>query len=243
MAFTIDHVTKIISIPKADLTLESGTIYSMDSDAFRLALKDWEDSEAGMPMPDTHRHNTEVTVSGTTYVRTIEIINGYSLEFEDGQYTVIIQGSNNNFHDVLNGILQQNQVQIIPSNSAGYITVETGVSGLTPTESQQLEDAYTEAAAANVSAGNAETAASSAATNAADAETAALAAETAANNADTNTLATKAVIDFLNKLETNRAVIVNEGDGSQTITIYDDDNVTPIHVHTVNITRTERMPV
>lgn len=138
MAFTVDHLTKVISIPKADLTLISGTIYSLDSNQFRLDLKDWEDSEYGMAMPDTHRHNTTVTIAGITYARTIEIINGYSLEFEDGQYTVIIEGSNNNYHDVLNGILVQNQVQVIPSNSAGL--VETAVSGLTPEESQKLTD-------------------------------------------------------------------------------------------------------
>jgi hypothetical protein len=138
VAFTVDHLTKVISIPQADLTLISGTIYSMDSNQFRLDLKDWEDSEYGMAMPTTHNHNTTVTIAGITYARTIEIINGYSLEFEDGQYTVIIEGSNNNFHDVLNGILVQNQVQVIPSNSAGL--VETAVSGLTPDESQKLTD-------------------------------------------------------------------------------------------------------
>lgn len=125
MAFAVNHLTKVISIPKADLTLISGTIYSLDSNQFRLDLKDWEDSEYGMAMPTTHNHNTEVTIAGITYARTIEIINGYSLEFEDGQYTVIIEGSNNNFHDVLNGILVQNQVQVIPTNSAGLQIVET----------------------------------------------------------------------------------------------------------------------
>ena len=126
MAFTVNHLTKVISIPQSDLTLESGTIYSLDSEQFRLDLKDWEDSEYGMAMPDTHRHNTTVTIAGVTYARTIEIINGYSLEFEDGQYTVIIEGSNNNFHDVLNGILVQNQVQVIPTNSAGLVVAAGG---------------------------------------------------------------------------------------------------------------------
>jgi hypothetical protein len=90
-----------------------------------------------MAMPDTHQHNTEVTIAGITYARTIEIINGYSLEFEDGQYTVIIEGSNNNFHDVLNGILVQNQVQVIPTNSAGLQIVSVG-SGLSTEEHDAL---------------------------------------------------------------------------------------------------------
>ena len=126
MAISITYATLVIYVPKTYLTLESGTIYTLDSDVLRLDLKDLEDDEEGIAHPDTHRHNPEVTIAGVTYAKTIEIINGYSIEFEDGQYTVIIEGSNNNFHDVLNGILVQNQVQVIPTNSAGLIVVEGG---------------------------------------------------------------------------------------------------------------------
>ena len=88
MAISIDWGTKVISVPKTFLSLVSGTLYELDSDTFRLALKDLEDDEEGIPFPDTHQHNTEVTLSGVTFVRTIEIINGYTVEFEDVQYTV-----------------------------------------------------------------------------------------------------------------------------------------------------------
>ena len=121
MAISITYATLVIYVPKAYLNPESGTIYSLDSDVFRLDLKDLEDDEEGIAHPDTHRHNPEVTIAGVTYAKTIEIINNYSVEFEDGQYTVIIEGSNNNFHDVLAGILVQNQVQVIPTNAAGLI--------------------------------------------------------------------------------------------------------------------------
>ena len=126
MAISITWATLVIYVPKTYLDPESGTIYTLDSDALRLALKDLEDDEEGIAHPDTHQHNPQVTIAGVTYAKTIEIINGYSIEFEDGQYTVIIEGSNNNFHDVLNGILVQNQVQVIPTNSAGLIVVEGG---------------------------------------------------------------------------------------------------------------------
>jgi hypothetical protein len=138
MALSIDWATKVISIPKTDLTLIQGTLYELNTNEFRLWLKDIEDSEEGMPYEDTHRHNTEVTVAGVTYARVIEIINGYSITFEDGQYSVRLVGSNNNIWDIQNGILNQNQVQVIPTNSAGLIVSETGTSGLTPEESAQL---------------------------------------------------------------------------------------------------------
>lgn len=140
MAVSIDPATKVITVPQADLTLVSGTLYTYDTDAFRLELKDWEDSELGMPHPDTHSHNTEVTIAGVTYARFIEIINGYSVTFENGSYSVKLEGSNNNIWDIQNGILNQNTVQVIPTNSAGLITVTSG-SGVTASDVTDIKNA------------------------------------------------------------------------------------------------------
>ena len=141
MAITVDYNTLIISVPQADITFVTGTLYELDTDWFRLQLKAIEASEAGMAFPDMHVHNTQVTVAGTTFFRTIEIINGFSVEFTpDAQWSVRLVGSNNNIFDVENGILVQNQVQVIPNNSAGGIIVQTGISGLTGTESNQLAE-------------------------------------------------------------------------------------------------------
>lgn len=140
MAISIDWGSKVISVPQSYLTPIVGTLYELDTEQFRLDLKALEDDPEGMAFPDTHRHATQVTVAGITYARTIEIINGYSIEFEDGQYSVRLAGSNNNFFDVENGILSQNQVQVIPGNAAGLIVHESGVSGLTQDESDALLD-------------------------------------------------------------------------------------------------------
>jgi len=142
MAVTIDWGNKIIEIPKDYLTVIAGTLYELDTDQLRLDLKSLEDSEEGMMFEDTHRHNTSVTVAGVTYARFIEIINGYSITFEDGQYTVRLVGSNNNFFDVENGILNQNQVQVIAGNSAGLVVISSG-SGLSTAEHDQLMAALT----------------------------------------------------------------------------------------------------
>jgi hypothetical protein len=140
MAITVDWITKVVSVPQADITFISGTLYELDTDWFRLQLKAIEASEEGIPFDDIHLHNTEVIVAGTTFFRTIEIINGYSIEFTpDAQWSVRLAGSNNNIFDVENGILVQNQVQVIAQNSAGGQVIETGVSGLTSLESAQLD--------------------------------------------------------------------------------------------------------
>lgn len=123
MALSVDYLTKVISVPQADLTFVSGTIYKMDTEGyFRAQLMDLWDDEDRIWLDDAFKHNTEVSVAGVTYARVIEMFNGFSVEFiPNSQWTVILEGSNNNIFDVLNGILVQNQVQVIPTNSAGLI--------------------------------------------------------------------------------------------------------------------------
>ena len=127
---SIDWDTLTINVLKTDsfmtlIDVGPPEIYEMDVNDFRLALKDEEDSVAGMPYLDTHQHNTEVVIGGVAYARFVEIINGYTITFEDGQYAVNLTGANNNILDVTN----RNQVSIASQNSAGLISVETGGGG------------------------------------------------------------------------------------------------------------------
>lgn len=126
MAMTVDWPNKIISIPQSDLTLVSGTVYEMDTESyFRTQLMALADDEQGITYDLPFVHNTEVTVAGVTYARFIEIINGYTVQFTpDSQWTARLTGSNNNIFDT--GVLVQNQVQVIPNNSAGLQVVTTG---------------------------------------------------------------------------------------------------------------------
>jgi hypothetical protein len=123
MAISINWPTRVIYVPKNDLVLVSGSLYELDVNTFRLALKDLEDSEDGQPWPSTHNHNTSVLLSGVTYARSVEIINGYTVEFENGQYTVRCIGANHNLADVK----VANSVSLIVGNSAGMV-VSAGTS-------------------------------------------------------------------------------------------------------------------
>lgn len=143
MPVSITWGTKVIFVPKADLTPLGGNLYELDVNAFRLELKDLEDSPEGMSHPDTHRHNTEVTLAGVTYARSVEIINGYTVEFEDdgtpaGHYVVSCVGANHNLADVK----VPNGTSLIIGNSAGLIVRESGTSGLTAEESVKLDDLH-----------------------------------------------------------------------------------------------------
>jgi len=121
MIISINHLTKVIFIPKTSLTFLSGVLYELDVDAFRLALKDYEDDPDGMALIDTHRHNSIVSLGGVNYAQTFEIINGYTVEFEDGQYAVNCTGANHNLADVK----VPNQVSLIVGNSAGLVVVQS----------------------------------------------------------------------------------------------------------------------
>lgn len=121
MAISIDWGTLVINVPLSYLTLSSGSVYTMDVDQFRLDLKALEATSEGMAFPRTHNHNTTVTLSGITYARTVEIINGYTVTFEPGAYAVVFGGANHNIIDVMNF----NGVSALGNNSAGLIDAET----------------------------------------------------------------------------------------------------------------------
>lgn len=137
MALSLDPATKVITIPQADLLPVSGTLYELDTNAFRKGVTDLLASEPYIWLNDAYIHNTEVTVAGTTFARTLEFINGFSVAFENGTYSVRLAGSNNNIFDVENGILVQNSVQVIAQNSAGLVVVESAAAS-TP---QEIADA------------------------------------------------------------------------------------------------------
>lgn len=125
MAITLDSATRTFFIPQADLTLVTGTLYSADTDALRIEMNSLLASEAYIWMPNSYIHNTEVVVAGTTYARTLSTINSYNYTFTpDSQWSVRLEGSNNDFWDIEAGNLNQNQVQVIPTNSAGLIVNE-----------------------------------------------------------------------------------------------------------------------
>lgn len=145
MAISVDWATRVITVPRADLLeiqLIPSEIRQLDLDAFRSELNDISDDSEGMPFPDTHSHNTTVTVGGVTLARVVEIINGYTVTFEDGLYAVNLVGANSNVADVTN----VNFVSIRAANSAGLIQVTSG-SGVLPSDIVDIKNAVWDASA------------------------------------------------------------------------------------------------
>ena len=138
MAITIDWPNSIIHVPKADMTLVQSVPFELrelDTNWFRLELRKLEDDVDGRPWQRTHDHNADVTVGGITLVDVLIILAPYTITFEDGQYGVVLTGTNNNILERKNF----NQVSVSPSNSAGYIQIETG-SGVTEQDKLDIAD-------------------------------------------------------------------------------------------------------
>lgn len=126
MALSIDPATFIISVPKADMALVQSSpfeVRELDLNAFRLELKAYEAEVYGIYLLKTHDHNTEVTLGGLTFARVIEILDPYTITFEDGNYAVNLVNANSNVSDKTN----LNQVQIRSANSAGLVAATSTV--------------------------------------------------------------------------------------------------------------------
>lgn len=138
MTYSLNWLTKVVTIPKADLTLvqASPEIRALDVTAFWAAIHLIQAGE-GISYPDIMRSNAPVTLAGQTYARSVEVINGYTIEFENGAYQVNLTGANNN---LLNARVQ-NQVSLNASNSAGAVVVTSG-SGLSTPQAVQLAEMW-----------------------------------------------------------------------------------------------------
>ena len=120
MPVNIDWANKIINVPKDAMVLIQSVpkeIYELDVDVFRKTLNDLQDDEEGMPFDTTHQHNTTVTIGGVILARVVELINGYTVTFEDGQYRVVTTNANHNLAETTN----VNQVSVSTTNSAGLV--------------------------------------------------------------------------------------------------------------------------
>jgi len=135
MTYSVNWLTKIVTIPKADLTVidAPNEVFELNVLAFWAAIHDIQDGE-GITYQTIMASNAPSEIGGVVLQRVVEVINNYKIEFEDGQYQVNLVGANNN-------ILQsrvQNQVSLNPSNSAGAIVVSGGFDSYT--EADRIRD-------------------------------------------------------------------------------------------------------
>lgn len=123
MATSIDWHSKVINILRADMLLVQSVpieVRQLNIDDFRKELNDLSDDEDGMWADTTHIHYPPVEVAGVNLARVVQIINDYTVTFENGAYAVNITGGNSNIADVVN----INNVSVRTANSAGLMDIQ-----------------------------------------------------------------------------------------------------------------------
>lgn len=114
----------LITIPQSDLTLVSGTKYTITVDKLWELLRDFSDSAEAVPFPILYTRSA--ATSSTPAIIEIDT-NNYTAQFEDGAYSVEIIEGNSNFRDVE----VKNTVSVGTNNTTGYSTVTTENTDLT----------------------------------------------------------------------------------------------------------------
>jgi len=137
MSYTVDWITKVISVPTADLTPVSGNRYSLNMADFLAEVRrlEWAFAD-GLWAPTILVHtNTRFDFAGANYAPFDDLLNDYTVQFTGVATRVDLLGSNNDLIDVL----IPTGVSIVPSNSAGLQLVDTG-GGISETDKNDIRD-------------------------------------------------------------------------------------------------------
>jgi len=124
MAYSVNWITKVVSVPTSDLTLVGGTRYSLDMTDFLSEIRrlEWEPTEGLWADAILDHTNKKIDFAGVDYAAFDEIINGYTVQFTGAAERVDLLGTNNNIIDVLIAT----GVSVVPNNSAGLQIVAAG---------------------------------------------------------------------------------------------------------------------
>jgi len=135
MSYSVNWTTKVITIPLADLTLISGSNYSLDAGDFWIEMRRLEASPSdGLWAEQAVEYVNTQTLSGIEYVAIVKVINGYTWDTDTTDINISLLGSNNNLLDVF---IPGDGVSVLANNSAGKQIISTG-SGLSAEQTTQL---------------------------------------------------------------------------------------------------------
>lgn len=116
MAISVDYsVTPwLITVPKADLTLDVGTKYKLTVNTFWSLLRNYADSAEALPNPVIY---SRIQATSSTPSITDVNLDYYQIQFEDGAYSVNIIDGNTNIREAE----VKNQVSVNTNNTTGFI--------------------------------------------------------------------------------------------------------------------------
>lgn len=117
MAYSVNWITRVITIPVSDMTLISGTEYDITATDFQSEVRRLEWDFGSLWADQILHWSDSKTLLGTTYAPFVEVINGYTVAFDVAASRVNLRGGNMNLAS--SAVLVNNGVLVIPNNSAG----------------------------------------------------------------------------------------------------------------------------
>ena len=135
MTYSINWVSKVITIPQSDLTFSNGNNYLLSLVDVHNEIRrlEWAFID-GLWAEQIAKFYETVTLSGVPKSPSLEIINSYTLNFTGSNYNVILTDYDNNLVDVY---IPSNGISILGNNSVGRQTINSG-SGLDATQDARL---------------------------------------------------------------------------------------------------------
>jgi len=122
MAYSVNWLTGLITIPLSDLVWSVGNTYELALSDFHKEIRRLESSFTdGLWALQILDHTSPKIISGVTYAAFDEVDPFYTIQFNGAPDAVILKGSNNNVLDVYDF----NGVSVAPNNSAGLQDLST----------------------------------------------------------------------------------------------------------------------
>lgn len=120
MSYSVNWTTKVIDVPLGDLTLVSGSNYTLDTGDFWIEMRRLEASPSdGLWAEQAIEYVNTQVLSGITYSGIVKLINGYTWQVASTNKNVSLIGKNSNLLDFH---IPGNGISILANNAAGKIS-------------------------------------------------------------------------------------------------------------------------
>jgi hypothetical protein len=132
MSYSVNWATKVVTVPLADLTLISGSNYSLNTGDFWIEMRRLEASPGdGLWAEQTVEYVNTQVLSGITYSAIVKLINGYTWDTDTTNKNIFLIGFNSNLLDIF---IPGNSISVLANNSGGKIDAGGGGGGATAQE-------------------------------------------------------------------------------------------------------------
>lgn len=126
MSYSVNWTTKVVTVPLTDLTLVSGSNYTLDTGDFWIEMRRLEASPTdGLWTEQVIEYVNTQLLSGITYSAIVKMINGYTWDTDTTNKNISLLGYNSNLLDTF---IPGSGISVLANNSAGKIETGSGMS-------------------------------------------------------------------------------------------------------------------